>query len=231
MGKRGIGVLFGIVVVVFAVSMVRVQALRGAAGSAGPEGAAPATPAASGLAITLYNQEFAVVRQPIALDLQEGTNHVQYAETTAHLEPDSVMLRDPTGEHHVQILEHNYRNDPVTEARLLAAYEGKEIDFEVPTAGKTEIVRGKIIRSGYVPHYNAFQRYGSQYQYQQMALSSEDAGDGSPIVEIDGEIRFGLPGRPLFRDLTADALMKPTLDWQLQSDTTGKVSAELSYVT
>jgi hypothetical protein len=230
MGKRGIGVFFGIVVVVFAVSMVRVHALRGAAGSAGPEGAAPATPAASGLAITLYNQEFAVVRQPIALDLQEGTNHVQYAETTAHLEPDSVMLRDPTGEHHVQILEQNYRNDPVTEARLLAAYEGKEIDFEVPTAGKTEIVRGKIIRSGYVPHYNAFQRYGSQYQYQQISMAG-DAGDGSPIVEVEGQIRFGLPGRPIFPGLTTDSLMKPTLDWLLQSDSAGKVNAELSYVT
>src|SRR5579864_8416962 len=72
----------------------------------------------SGLALTLYNQEFAVVRQPIELNLQQGMNNVRYAETTAHLEPDSVMLRDPSGEHQLKILEQNYRNDPVTEARL-----------------------------------------------------------------------------------------------------------------
>jgi hypothetical protein len=185
----------------------------------------------SGLALTVYNQQFAVVRQPIELNLQEGINNVRYSETTAHLEPDSVMLRDPSGEHQLRILEQNYRNDAVTEARLLSAYEGKEIEFEVNREGKPQIIKAKIIRSGYVPHYNAFQRYGSQYQFQQMAMGNSEAGEGSPIVEVDGQIQFGLPGRPIFPSLTNDSLMKPTLDWLLHSDSAGKVDAELSYVT
>ena len=187
--------------------------------------------APSGLALTIYNQQFAVVRQPVELNLQQGVNNVRYSETTAHLEPDSVMLRDPRGEHQLQILEQNYRNDAVTEARLLSAYEGKEIEFEVNHDGKPRIIKAKLIRSGYVPHYNAFQRYGSQYQFQQMAVASPDAGEGSPIVEVDGQIQFGLPGRPIFPSLTNDSLMKPTLDWLLRSDFTGAVTAELSYVT
>ena len=111
--------------------------------AAKPDIAAPA-----GLALTLYNQEFAVVRQPVELNLQQGTNHIQYSETTAHLEPNSVILRDPTGQHQLQILEQNYRNDPVTEARLLSAYEGKEIEFEVNPNGTPQILKAKIIRSG-----------------------------------------------------------------------------------
>lgn len=194
-------------------------------------GAHAAAAAPSGLALTIYNQNFAVVRQPIDLNLQAGTNHVQYADTTAHLEPESVILRDPSGVHSLRILEQNYRNDPVTEARLLAAYEGKEIEFEVPGNGKPQIVKARIIRSGYVPHYNAFQRYGAQYQYQQMAVANYDAGNGSAIVEINGEIRFGLPGRPIFPSLTNDSLMKPTIDWLLHSDSAGRFPAELSYVT
>ena len=185
----------------------------------------------SGLALTIYNQDFAVVRQPIELNLQEGTNNVRYSETTAHVEPDSVILRDPTGEHQLQILEQNYRNDPVTESRLLSAYEGREIEFEVNRDGKPQIIKAKLIRSGYVPHYNAFQRYGPQYQYQQIAMANGDAGEGSPIVEVDGQIQFGLPGRPIFPSLMNDSLMKPTLDWLLHSDSAGKVDAELSYVT
>lgn len=222
MRKRWAWIIAVAFVASLSLSFTRVHA---APGGSGPQ--APVT----GLALTLYNQEFAVVRQPIELELQPGMNHVQYSETTAHLEPDSVMLRDPSGVHHVQILEQNYRNDPVTEARLLAGYEGKEIDFEVPSGARTEIVKGKIIRSGYVPHYNAFQRYGPQYQYQQYAMANPDAGDGSPIVKIDGQIRFGLPGRPIFPGLTNDSLMKPTLDWLMRSDAVGKVNAELSYVT
>jgi hypothetical protein len=185
----------------------------------------------SGLALTIYNQQFAVVRQPIELNLQEGVNNIRYSETTAHLEPDSVILRDPTGQHDIQILEQNYRNDPVTEARLLSAYEGKELEFEVNSGGKPQIIKAKLIRSGYVPHYNAFQRYGSQYQFQQMAMANSDGGEGSPIVEVDGQIQFGLPGRPIFPSLMSDSLMKPTLDWLLHSDSAGKVAAELSYVT
>lgn len=185
----------------------------------------------SGLALTLYNQDFAVVRQPIALDLKAGLNNIRYSETTAHVEPDSVMLRDPSGQHRLQIVEQNYRNDPVTEARLLAAYEGKEIEFEVTRDGRTQVVKARIIRSGYVPHYNAFQRYGPEYQLAQMSTANYDSGAGSPIVEVDGQIQFGLPGRPIFPSLTNDSLMKPTLDWLLRSDTAGKLDAELSYVT
>src|SRR5437899_11446972 len=69
-----------------------------------------------------------------------------------HLEPDSVILRDPTGKQFIQVLEQNYRADPLSESLLLSLFEGKTIDFLAPRENKQEIVPGKIIRSGYVPH-------------------------------------------------------------------------------
>jgi len=48
-------------------------------------------------ALTIYNQNFAVVRDTVPLDLKAGVNDVTFADTTAHLEPDSVILRDPSG--------------------------------------------------------------------------------------------------------------------------------------
>lgn len=62
-------------------------------------------------AITVYNQNFAVVRVAIPLDLKAGTNAVRYVGATAHLEPASVILRDPAGRRKLTILEQNYRND------------------------------------------------------------------------------------------------------------------------
>ena len=70
-------------------------------------------------ALTIYNQSFAVVREMIHLDLQQGLNQVSVSDTTAHLEPDSVILRDPAGQRHLQIVEQNYRGDPVSEGLLL----------------------------------------------------------------------------------------------------------------
>src|SRR4051812_46744838 len=48
-------------------------------------------------ALTIYNQNFAVVRERVPLDLKAGENAVTFVGATAQLEPDSVVLRDPTG--------------------------------------------------------------------------------------------------------------------------------------
>jgi hypothetical protein len=65
-------------------------------------------------ALTIYNQNFFVAREHVPLDLKPGVNEAQYTGVAAHLEPDSVVLRDPRGRA-LQILEQNYRNDPVSQ--------------------------------------------------------------------------------------------------------------------
>ena len=181
--------------------------------------------------LTIYNQNFAVVREALTLDLKPGTNQVSVTQITAHLEPDSVILRDPQGKQALQILEQNYRADPISQGLLLSLYEGKEIDFLVQRGeGKEEIVRGKIVRSGYQPHQSGMQRYGYQYAQTQMVRASYESG-GQPIIEVDGKLRFNLPGLPLFPALADDTILKPTINWVLQTDQAGTLNAELSYVT
>jgi hypothetical protein len=164
-------------------------------------------------ALTIYNQDFAVVRDTVPLDLKSGVNNVRYADATARVEPDSVILRDPAGKHSLQIWEQNYRNDPVTQELLLSLFEGKTIDFQnIRTKDNTqvrELIPGKIIRSGFVPGGNPEQ----------------------PIIEVNSKLQFSLPGTPLFPDLGDDTVLKPTLNWLLQSDQPGKFDAEVSYIT
>jgi hypothetical protein len=164
-------------------------------------------------ALTIYNQNFAVVRDTVPLDLQSGVNTFRYAGATAQVEPDSVILRDPIGKHSLQILEQNYRNDPVSQELLLSLFEGKTIDFEnlrmKDNTQTREIIPGKVIRSGYVP--------GGSPEH--------------PIIEVNGKLQFSLPGEPRFPDLGDDTVLKPTLNWLLQSDKPGKFDAEVGYVT
>jgi hypothetical protein len=189
---------------------------------------------ASDPALTIYNQNFAVVRDSIHLDLKAGVNDISYNEATMHLEPDSVVLRDPTGKHALQILEQNFRADPISQALLLNYYEGKTIEFESQpegAQGKKEIIRGKIVRSGYVPHQQAFSQYGPEYYQSQMRYSSPSSGGGQPIIEVNGKLMFRLPGEPLFPALPDESILKPTLTWQLNAGKSGALDAELSYVT
>jgi hypothetical protein len=158
--------------------------------------------------LTIYNQNFAVVRDTVALDLKPGVNPVHFAGATAYVEPASVVLRDPAGKKKFEVLEQNYRGDPVSQAMLLALNEGKTIEFErsAGDGGQTnrELIAGRIIRAG---------------------------GRLEPLVELDGKLRFGLPGLPIFPALPDDIILKPTLSWIIQSDEAAKFDAELSYVT
>jgi hypothetical protein len=172
-----------------------------------------ALPACAGPALTIYNQNFAVVRDTVPLDLKSGANAVRYADATAQVEPDSVILRDPAGKHSLQILEQNYRNDPVSQELLLSLFEGKTIDFQnirmKDNTQTREIIPGKIVRSGYVP----------------------GGGNTQPIIDVAGKLQFSLPGQPLFPSLGDDTILKPAFNWLLQSDKPGKFDAEVGYIT
>jgi hypothetical protein len=172
-----------------------------------------ATDANTQAALTIYNQNFFVAREYVPLDLTSGVNRAQYAGIASHLEPDSVILRDPAGRA-LQVLEQNYRNDPISQELLLSFYEGKTIEFLVQP---NQVIKGKVVRSGYVPSSYYAQNY-QQPSYTQ------------PIIEVDGVLRFGLPGQPLFPALSGDSILKPTLSWLLQTNYPGKFDAEISYV-
>ncbi len=183
-------------------------------------------------ALTVYNANFAVVRERIPLELKNGVTPVQFSGVTVHLEPDSVVLRDPSGETTLRILEQSYRADTLNQGLLLSLNEGKTIDFlNRDQNGKEFIVRGKIIRSGYQPNTAAGQVYGHTFLQRQQSLGDWGGGMGTPIVEVDGKLRFSLPGEPLFPSLSDDAILKPTLSWMVAADRTATVDAELSYVT
>ena len=161
-------------------------------------------------ALTVYNQGFAVVRERVALDLKAGENLVQFGGATAQVEPDSVVLRDPAGRVALRILEQSYRADAMSQGALLALNEGKVIEFLVRDQNAKEYrIPGKIIRSGYNPGGEPL----------------------TPIIEVDGKLRFSLPGEPLFPALPGDGILKPTLFWQLGTDQTAKLDAELAYIT
>lgn len=164
----------------------------------------------AGPALTIYNQNFAVVRESIPFDLKAGVNLVNFSGVTTQVEPDSVVLRDASGKVALRILEQSYRADAASQGLLLAMNEGKTLDFIVTDGDAKEyVVKGKVIRSGYKAGGEA----------------------GTPIIEVDGKLRFSLPGQPIFPSLGDDAILQPTLGWQVYAEKDAKLEAELGYVT
>jgi hypothetical protein len=167
----------------------------------GSAGAQQGTNAATTL--TIYNQDFALARSSVDLDLKAGMSEVTTTNVTRQLEPDSVVLRDPAGKFNFKVIEQNYDASIVTQEWMLKKFEGQTIDFEVthPDAAPT-MVQGKIVRA-----------------------------DNPPLIEVNGHLQFKLPGTPLFPASTDGLLLKPTLRWQIYAAKPEKFSAELAYIT
>lgn len=165
----------------------------------------PAAPA-----LTIYNDDFAVVRETIPLDLKAGANSVNFSGATTRVEADSVLLRDRSGQVSLRILEQSYRAEAASQRLLLAMNEGKTLDFLVRDQDSREhIVKGRVIRA-----------------------PGENGGEGdAPVIEVDGKLRFSLPGEPVFPSLGDDAVLQPTLSWRLHADREAKLDAELGYIT
>ncbi len=166
------------------------------------QGPADAASTTGRTALTIYNQDFAEV------------------------EPDSVMLRDVTSKRLIHILEQNYDGSLRVQAQMLAKFEGKTIDFVVGTGENTKMVPGKIIRAGNVPQYDLLERYGQQYFYQMTQARQQQ----EPLIEVEGKLRYGLPGIPQFPSDTPGLTLRPTLHWLIASDKATKVAAELDYI-
>ena len=157
------------------------------------------------VALTIYNQDFAVARASVDLDLKAGNNDVTTTEVTSQLEPDSVVLRDPAGKAAFQIGEQNYDAGVIDQGSMLQKFEGKTIQFSNgrdPATGKQYTIEGRIIRAG-----------------------------AQPLIEVNGVMQFGLPGMPLFPASTDGLLLKPTLHWQIYSAAPEHLKAELAYIT
>ena len=157
--------------------------------------------------LTVYNDNFGVVRDSVTLSLEKGTNSVSYSGVTSYLEPESVVLRDPAGEKQLEILEQSYRGDPIDQNKLLAHFQGQRIEFEVGRGDEEYLVEGKIVRA-------------PEPQNQLQAL-----------IKVDGKLQFGLPGKPHFPALSDASILKPTLSWILHSPKATQFDAQLSYLT
>lgn len=94
-------------------------------------------------ALTIYNQQFAVVRELVPVELKAGVNEIAFNGMTAFAEPQSVIFRDPAGAAEFTLLTQSYRNDAVSQESLLNLFEGKTIKFLVNHETKSSWLKAR----------------------------------------------------------------------------------------
>jgi hypothetical protein len=155
------------------------------------------------VSITVYNQNFGLVREARALDtLPTGQVSLEFQDVAATIQPETVHIRSLSGANALSVLEQNYRYDLLTPQTLLEKYVGKPVRvyrYHQPT-GKEDAVDAKLLSVA-----------------------------NGPVLSINGEITFDYGGRFGFKELPDNLIARPTLMWLLDSRAP-KQNVEVSYL-
>ncbi len=160
---------------------------------------------APGVALTVYNQNFGVVRETRSLDIQGGT--LRFADVAKLIDPTSVHFLSHT-DPAAKVLEQNYEYDLVSAEKLLEKYIDR--DITVKTIGGTTY-------SGKLQSFDA----------SQIVLDQGTRGSGGlamiqrPQNIVD--IQFG----PLPEGL----ITRPSLVWKVATTKPGTQLVEIAYQT
>lgn len=154
------------------------------------------------VSITVYNQNFGLVREVRTLELSRGFANVEYADVASGIQPETVHVR-PLGDGRFTVLEQNYQYDLLSPQKLLEKYVGRTVNV-----------------------YRTNSRTGQDEAVEADVLSV----NGGPILRIDGEITFNYPGRFGFPEVPDNLIAEPTLLWRLDT-AGGRRQVEVSYLT
>jgi hypothetical protein len=175
----------------------------GAAGSAAAQGAGRTTAdQRQAVTITVYNQNFGLVREVRTVDLARGRVPLEFRDVSSQIEPYTVSVR-ALGSGRFTVLEQNYRYDLLSPEQLLKKYVGRKI---------------KVYR------WNSTTGRDEAFDAEVLSVNQ------SPILRIGNEITYGFPGRMAFPEIPENLIAEPTLEWLLDSDG-GQRQLEVSYLT
>ncbi len=164
---------------------------------------ATAAAVADDVAITVYNNDLALVKEGRSLDLQKGINRLSMTDVAAFIDPTSVHFRLGSNDR-VELLEQNFQYDLVSADKILQKYLGNSIDIVLKNG---DVVSGKFLSSS------------SGYLVLQLDNGS---------VRLINQLEMLTVTAP---KLPEGLIVVPTLEWQISSDVSGKKEAEVSYLT
>jgi len=152
--------------------------------------------------VTVYNQNFGLVREVRDVPLSAGRVALEFADVAARIQPETVHIAD-LGGGRLQVLEQNYQYDLLNPQKLLEKYLGRTV---------------------YVYRFNP------ETEREERVEAEVLSTNGGTILRIGDEITYNYPGRFAFPEIPANLIAKPTLLWLLDSDG-GSRRLEVSYLT
>lgn len=156
--------------------------------------------------LTVYNQNFALVKDVRTVNLTKGITSIDVEDVAAKIDPTSVLFKSLTAPNSVSILEQNYQYDLISPQNILNKSVGQLLTFTTFDEQGRPIV-------------------------QQGTLLNPPSNGGTVVRGDHGRVTLNPTGQISLERMPEGLHPKPTLNWLLDSDRAGEQQAEISYIT
>ena len=174
-----------------------------------PLAAKESSPEGNSVAVTVYNSNFAVIKEHRPIVFDKGLNTIRFTDVASSIDPTSVSFQCISSPGKISILEQNYEYDLVGTESLLKRYIDKPVVVSIKGSGADQ---GKDVGG--------------------VLLAARDNNliikNESGLIEIISQ--SGIDNISL-QQLPNDLVTKPTLIWLAQSETAGKENCQVAYTT
>ncbi|GAB1255592.1 DUF4139 domain-containing protein [Aurantivibrio plasticivorans] len=156
------------------------------------------------IAVTIYNDNLAMVREQRDIKLPKGEVELALREVSALIIPETAILRSKTEPGSLNVLEQNFDFDLLTPQSLLTKYIGRDIQviLQDPTNQNNKVETATVL-----------------------------ATNNGTVLKIGDRIETNYPGRMVFPDVPGNLRDKPTLIVTLNNERAKTHTTELNYLT
>ena len=153
--------------------------------------------------VTIYNSNLGLVQEPRTLELEKGRQEVSITDVAARIQPATVHLTS-IGKGGFSLLEQNFQYDLVNSNKVFDKYIGERISVITKDTGG---ISGTLLsRDGSI-----------------LMIRNEDGS--LRLIATKNILEYSLP------ELPEGLILKPTLQWVIESQKRGSTPVELSYLT
>jgi hypothetical protein len=157
----------------------------------------------TGIAVTIYNSDLALIRDQRKIDLKAGLNELAFIDVSGGIRPETALLTTQGGG--LAVTEQNFDFDLLTPQKLLEKSVGSTIRvFRTnPTTGADSTEEAKVL----------------------------SVAEGMVVLQIGDRIETAVPGRLVFSAVPPNLRARPTLVIKALSEKAGPTTVALSYLS
>ncbi|MCH8273456.1 MAG: hypothetical protein IH851_01535 [Armatimonadetes bacterium] len=168
--------------------------------------------------LTVYNANFALVKEVRSFNLRAGRQEVRVEDVASYIDPTSVSFKSLTPGSSIDILEQNYQYDLLSTQSILLKSIGKRVRLRQQLQNGDVVVTEGILLSA--PGQVVSTGAGASRVYTGMVVETDD---GRYVLNPTGTVEV--------LEIPEGLISKPTLMWNLLAGRSGAYDIELAYLT